>query len=172
MIGAPSHVHLEKGVEHALRSRRHVVEIEMLSLLDLSPAGPKRFCSKLSNCTTTVTHARPVRPKPCYSAKLTARISGDDRHGTGVHHAGPKDVAVCYRRILDRRAGIEGRFTLPRAQEVAKMRLARMRNAWSGSPKKASEICDLRDGMRLPPHRGTMEWRLQGLRPLSARVTR
>jgi hypothetical protein len=39
---------------------------------------------------------------------------------------GPKDVAVCYRRILDRRAGIEGRFALPRAQEIAAIRLKRM----------------------------------------------
>jgi hypothetical protein len=39
---------------------------------------------------------------------------------------GPKDVAACYRRILDRRAAIEGRFTLPRAQEIAEIRLARM----------------------------------------------
>jgi hypothetical protein len=39
---------------------------------------------------------------------------------------GPKDVGVCYRRILDRRAGIEGRFTLPRAREIAEIRLERM----------------------------------------------
>jgi hypothetical protein len=39
---------------------------------------------------------------------------------------GPKDVAVCFHRILDRRAGIEGRFTLTRAQEIAETRLARM----------------------------------------------
>jgi hypothetical protein len=39
---------------------------------------------------------------------------------------GLKDVAVCYRCILARRAGIEGRFTLPRAREIAAIRLGRM----------------------------------------------
>ena len=36
------------------------------------------------------------------------------------------DVAACQRRILSRRAGIEGCFTLPRAREIAQVRLERM----------------------------------------------
>ena len=39
---------------------------------------------------------------------------------------GPKDVAACQRRILSRRAGIEGRFSLPRARAIAQVRLERM----------------------------------------------
>jgi hypothetical protein len=40
---------------------------------------------------------------------------------------GPNDLAACYRRILARRAGIQGRFTIPRAQEIARVRLERMK---------------------------------------------
>jgi len=39
---------------------------------------------------------------------------------------GPKDIEACYRRILDRRAAIQGRFTLPRAREIAQIRLERL----------------------------------------------
>ena len=39
---------------------------------------------------------------------------------------GPKNVEICYKRILSRRAGIQSRFTIPRAQEIAKVRLERM----------------------------------------------
>ena len=39
---------------------------------------------------------------------------------------GPKNVETCYKRILSRRNGIKNRFTLPRAQEIAKVRLERM----------------------------------------------
>jgi hypothetical protein len=39
---------------------------------------------------------------------------------------GPKNVETCYKRILSRRAGIQGRFTIPRAREIAKIRFERM----------------------------------------------
>ena len=39
---------------------------------------------------------------------------------------GPNNLAVCVERIRARRAGIAGRFTLPRAQEIAEQRLAQM----------------------------------------------
>ena len=39
---------------------------------------------------------------------------------------GPKNVETCYKRILSRRREIEGRFTLPKAQEIACIRLERM----------------------------------------------
>ena len=38
----------------------------------------------------------------------------------------PKNVEICYKRILSRRAGIQNRFTLPRAREIAEVRLERM----------------------------------------------
>jgi HD superfamily phosphodiesterase len=39
---------------------------------------------------------------------------------------GPKDVAACQHRILERRARIQGRFRLPRARQIAQVRLERM----------------------------------------------
>ena len=39
---------------------------------------------------------------------------------------GSKNVETCYKRILSRRAGIQGRFTNPCAQEIAKVRLEKM----------------------------------------------
>jgi hypothetical protein len=39
---------------------------------------------------------------------------------------GPKNVETGYKRILSRRYGIENRLTLPRAQEIARIRLERM----------------------------------------------
>jgi hypothetical protein len=35
-------------------------------------------------------------------------------------------VEICYKRILSRRYGIQGRFTIPRAQEIARIRFERM----------------------------------------------
>jgi len=35
-------------------------------------------------------------------------------------------VMKCYKRILSRRDDIQGRFTIPRAQEIAQVRLERM----------------------------------------------
>ncbi len=39
---------------------------------------------------------------------------------------GPRNVETCYKRILSRRADIRGRFTIPHAQEIAKVRFERM----------------------------------------------
>jgi hypothetical protein len=39
---------------------------------------------------------------------------------------GPRNVEACYKRILSRRNDIQGRFTIPRAKEIAKVRLERM----------------------------------------------
>jgi hypothetical protein len=39
---------------------------------------------------------------------------------------GPKHVETCYKRILSRRYGIQGRFTLPCAKEIAHIRIERM----------------------------------------------
>ena len=39
---------------------------------------------------------------------------------------GPKNVETCYKRIRSRQYGIQGRFTLPRAQQIAQIRLERM----------------------------------------------
>ena len=42
---------------------------------------------------------------------------------------GPRDLQACYRRVLDRRYGIQGRFTIPCAQQIARVRFERMEQA-------------------------------------------
>jgi hypothetical protein len=42
---------------------------------------------------------------------------------------GPRNLQACYRRILDRRYGIQGRFILPRARQIAQVRLNHMEQA-------------------------------------------
>jgi uncharacterized protein len=115
---------VEKGIEHALRSRQ-VVEAEILPRLNLSPSAVQVLLEAIE-----LHDYRDVRqPK---SAEALLLREADMLEFLGMmgmareFARGPKDVAVCYRRILDRRAGIEGRFSLPRAREIAQTRLERM----------------------------------------------
>jgi uncharacterized protein len=114
----------EKGVEHALRSRQ-VVEAEILPLLDL----PLQAKEKLLEAIELHDYRDERTPRSIEALLLREADMLEFLGMIGMAREfarGPKDVAVCYRRILDRRAGIEVRFTLPRAQEIAETRLARM----------------------------------------------
>ncbi len=117
--------YVEKGVEHALRSRQ-VVEVEILPLLDLTPSAGQVLLEAIE-----MHDYRDMRqPK---SAEALLLREADMLEFLGMigmareFARGPKDVTVCYRRILDRRSGIEQRFTLPRAQNIAQTRLDRMK---------------------------------------------
>ena len=116
--------YLEKGVEHAVRSRQ-VVEAEILPFLELSPPAQGILLEAIE-----LHDYRDLRRPQSAEALLLREADMLEFLGMiGMAREfarGPKDVAVCYRRILDRRAGIEGRFTLPRAREIAEVRLARM----------------------------------------------
>jgi hypothetical protein len=41
---------------------------------------------------------------------------------------GPNNLQQCYDRVVARRAGIQGRLTIPKAQELAELRIERMDN--------------------------------------------
>jgi uncharacterized protein len=114
----------EKGVEHALRSRQ-VVEAEILPRLDLPLPTQEILLEAIE-----LHDYRDLRTPRSVEALLLREADMLEFLGMiGMAREfarGPKDVEVCYRRILDRRAGIEGRFTLPRAREIAAIRLARM----------------------------------------------
>ncbi len=122
--------YLEKGVEHALRSRQ-VVEAEILPFVELSPPAQEILLEAIE-----LHDYRDLRRPQSAEALLLREADMLEFLGMiGMAREfarGPKDVAVCYRRILDRRAGIEGRFTLPHAREIAEIRLARMAHclAW------------------------------------------
>ena len=116
--------YIQKGVEHAVRSRQ-VVEAEILPRLDITNAQQDILLE-----TIELHDYRDLRPTQSNEALLLREADMLEFLGMmGMARdfaRGPKNVETCYKRILSRRNGIQGRFTLPRAQEIAQVRLERM----------------------------------------------
>ncbi|HEX5944574.1 MAG TPA: HD domain-containing protein [Anaerolineales bacterium] len=115
---------IQKDVEHAVRSRQ-VVEREILPYLDLIDE------QKVILLETIELHDyRDVRSTQSNESLLLREADMLEFLGMiGMAREfarGPKNVEACYKRILSRRYGIQGRFTLPRAKELAQVRLERM----------------------------------------------
>jgi HD superfamily phosphodiesterase len=114
----------QKSVEHAIRSRQ-VVEAEILSCLDLSPTQKSILLE-----TIELHDYRDLRPTQSNEALLLREADMLEFLGMiGMARdfaRGPRNVEVCYKRILSRRNDIQGRFTLPCAQEIAHLRIERM----------------------------------------------
>lgn len=116
--------YMQKGVEHALRARQ-VVETEILPQLDLTP-GQK---SVLLEAIELHDYRDPRQPQSKEALLLREADMLEFLGMIGMAREfarGPKNVKTSYERILSRRNGIQGRFTLPRAREVAGIRLERM----------------------------------------------
>jgi len=111
-------------VEHAVRSRQ-VVESAILPRLNLSTDQKENLLEAIE-----LHDYRDTRPTNSNEALLLRDVDMLEFLGMmGMAREfarGPKNVETCYKRILSRRNGIQGRFTLPRAQEIAKVRLERM----------------------------------------------
>ena len=116
--------YMQKGVEHAIRSRQ-VVEAEILPQLDLTDEKKRILLETIERHDY-----RDLRPTQSNEALLLREADMLEFLGMiGMARdfaRGPRNVETCYQRILSRRAEIQGRFTLPRAQEIARVRLARM----------------------------------------------
>jgi HD superfamily phosphodiesterase len=116
--------YMQKDVEHAVRSRQ-VVESDILPCLPLTADQKKTLLE-----TIELHDYRDMRPTRSNEALLLREADMLEFLGIiGMAREfarGPKNVETCYKRILSRRNGIQGRFTLPRAQEIAKVRLERM----------------------------------------------
>ena len=114
----------QRNVEHAVRSRQ-VVETEILPLLDLAQAQREALLDAIE-----LHDYRDTRPATCNEALLLREADMLEFLGMiGMARdfaRGPRNVETCYKRILSRRYEIQGRFTLPRAQEIASLRLQRM----------------------------------------------
>jgi uncharacterized protein len=114
----------QKGVEHALRSRQ-VAETEVLPRMDLPLPVQQVVLEAIE-----LHDYRDLRPTQSNEALLLREADMLEFLGMiGMAREfarGPKDVEACHRRILDRRATIQARFTLPRAYEIAQIRLERM----------------------------------------------
>ncbi len=114
----------QKDVEHALRSRT-VVETEILPCLELTSAQSQNMLEAIE--LHDYRDTRPTNSKEALLLREADMLEFLGMMGLAREFArGPKDVDVCYKRVLSRRADIEGRFTIPRAQEIARLRLERM----------------------------------------------
>ena len=117
-------VYFQKDVEHAVRSRQ-VVESDVLPHLPLT-ADQKAILLE----SIELHDYRDMRPTKSNEALLLRKADMLEFLGAiGLAREfarGPKNVETCYKRVLSRRNGIRGRFTLPRAQEIARVRLERM----------------------------------------------
>jgi len=116
--------YLQKDVEHAVRSRQ-VVESAILPYLDLTADQKDTLLE-----TIELHDYRDMRPTKSNEALLLREADMLEFLGMlGMAREfarGPKNVETCYKRIISRRCGIQGRFTLPAAQQLAKVRLERM----------------------------------------------
>lgn len=116
--------YLRKDVEHALRSRQ-VVETEILPCLDLT--REQRIVLLEAVELHDYRDLRPPQSNEALLLREADMLEFLGMMGMAREFArGPKNVDVCYKRILSRRYGIQGRFTLPRAQQIAQIRLERM----------------------------------------------
>lgn len=114
----------QKGVEHAIRSRQ-VVEAEIVPHLDLTSTQKDILLETLE-----LHDYRDMRPTKSNEALLLREADMLEFLGMiGMARdfaRGPRNVETCYKRILSRRDDIQGRFTIPRAQEFAQVRFERM----------------------------------------------
>jgi dolichyl-phosphate-mannose-protein mannosyltransferase len=111
-------------VAPAVRSRQ-VVEAEILPCLDLN-ATQKNILLE----TIELHDYRDMRPTQSDEALLLREADMLEFLGMiGMARdfaRGPRNVEVCYKRILSRRDDIQGRFTLPYTKEIAHLRIKRM----------------------------------------------
>jgi uncharacterized protein len=116
--------YIQKGVEHAIRSCQ-VVEAEILPHLDLTTEQKAVLLE-----TIELHDYRDMRTPKSNEALLLREADMLEFLGAiGLAREfarGPKNVETCYKRVLSRRDDIQGRFTIPRAQEIARVRFERM----------------------------------------------
>jgi HD superfamily phosphodiesterase len=116
--------YIQKGVEHAIRSRQ-VVEAEVLPCLDLTSTQKEVLLEAIE--LHDYRDLRPTKSNEALLLREADMLEFIGMIGMAREFArGPKNVETCYKRILSRRNDIQGRFTLPRAKEIAKVRLERM----------------------------------------------
>ena len=116
--------YIEKDVEHALRSRQ-VAKEEILPSLDLTHEQKQILLETIE--LHDYRDTRIPRSNEALLLREADMLEFLGMIGMAREFArGPKNVEVCYKRVLSRKYGIQGRFTIPRAQEIACLRLERM----------------------------------------------
>lgn len=116
--------YVQPGVDHARRSRQ-VAEAEILPYTALSATEQALVAEAIE-----LHDYRDPRPHTSLESLLLREADWLDMLGViGIVREmawGPNDLQRCYDRILARRAGIQGRLTLPKARTLEKERLAHM----------------------------------------------
>ena len=119
----------QPGVDHALRSTQ-VAEKEILPHTNLSQTDQVAVLDAIS-----LHDYRDLRPAHATVSLILREADMLEMLGViGILREfawGPNDLKVCCERVLAHRVGIAGRLTLPRAIELAEMRLASMDEAMS-----------------------------------------
>jgi uncharacterized protein len=114
----------QQNVEHAIRSRQ-VVEEEIAQQLALTSTQKDVLLETIE--LHDYRDTRPTRSDEALLLREADMLEFLGMIGMARDFArGPRNVKTCYKRILSRRDEIQGRFTLPRAQEIASLRLQRM----------------------------------------------
>jgi len=117
----------EKDVEHAACSRQ-VVEAEILPSLDLTQAQKEILLEAIE-----LHDYRDMRPTQSNEALLLREADMLEFLGMiGMAREfarGPNNVETSYNRIVSRRDVIQARFTIPCAQQIAQVRLERMKTS-------------------------------------------
>jgi HD superfamily phosphodiesterase len=113
-----------KDVEHAVRSRQ-VVEMVILPLLDLRSEQKTILLEAIE--LHDYRDMRPVQSNEALLLREADMLEFIGMIGMAREFArGPKNLETCTRRAAARRDGVQSRFTIPRAQSLARIRLERM----------------------------------------------
>lgn len=116
--------YIQKGVEHAVRSRQ-VVEADVVPRLDLTTSEKNILLEAIE--LHDYRDARQPKSKEALLLREADMLEFLGMIGMASDFArSPLNLQASYRRILDRRYGIEGRLTILRAQQIAQVRLERM----------------------------------------------
>ena len=114
----------QPGINHALRSRQ-IAETEILPHTALSPATRSLILEAIE-----LHDYRNTQPARSPEALLLREADFLDFLGIiGIVREfawGPNDLQLCYERVEARKAGVQGRFTIPAAQTIAEQRIAEM----------------------------------------------
>jgi HD superfamily phosphodiesterase len=114
----------QRNIEHAVRSRQ-VVEIDIVPQLGLTSSQKDALLEAIE--LHDYRDTRPTISKEALLLREADMLEFLGMIGMARDFArGPRNVETCYKRILSRRRDIQDHFTLPRAQEIASIRLKRM----------------------------------------------
>ena len=116
----------QDGIDHAFRSKQ-IAEMEILPQTDLSASARQAVLNSIE-----LHDYRDIRPAEGEALVLREADMLDMLGVIGMVRVfawGPNNLRTCYERVMSRYSAMAGRLTLPKAQRIAKKRLASMERA-------------------------------------------